>query len=167
MLQAYVQVFQVFLTYVANILSRCFKSRSWCCTCCNGNAHMFQVLQIFHLDVLKLIWCCTYCYGYTHMFETHVSSISSVLDVCCKCFIWIFLKIDLGEAHVVAASALLCHRACLLVLLLCSCGRVKWSELGWSACMRGPAQSPKRDGRGARELRSYVRQSGCGSTVRR
>jgi hypothetical protein len=55
------QVFQVFHTYVANVLSGCFKSRSWFCT----------------------------CYKWLYM---HDSSDSFVLDVCCKCFNWMFQK---------------------------------------------------------------------------
>jgi hypothetical protein len=61
------QVFHLFQTYVA---SGCFKSRSWCYTCCNGCIRMFYahvssvssvfrfMLQMFHLDVSKYIECC-------------------------------------------------------------------------------------------------------------
>jgi hypothetical protein len=100
------QVFQVFQTYAANVLSECFKSKSWYCTRCNGYTRMFQVLvssvcfkyficfrcmlQMFHLDATKvnlalhmLLWL------YTH--------VSSVLDICCKCFIWMFQKYISGE----------------------------------------------------------------------
>jgi hypothetical protein len=58
----------------------------------------FYMLQVLHLNVLKvdlvlhmLLWL-----------YTHVSSVSSVLDVCCKCFIWI-LKVDVGETHAAAS----------------------------------------------------------------
>jgi hypothetical protein len=44
------QVFQLFLTYVACVSSRCYKSRSRCCICCNGYTRMFQcILQMFQL----------------------------------------------------------------------------------------------------------------------
>jgi hypothetical protein len=55
----------VFQMYVVNVSSGCFKSRSWCYTCCND---------------------------YTHMFQAHVLSVSFASDVCCKCFIWTFQK---------------------------------------------------------------------------
>jgi hypothetical protein len=66
------QVFQVFQTYVANVLSGCLKSRSWCCTCCNG---------------------------YTCMFQAHVSSVSPILDVHCKCFSFGCFKSRSREKH--------------------------------------------------------------------
>jgi hypothetical protein len=37
------QVFQMFQRYVANVVYQCCKSRSGCCTCCNGYTRMFQV----------------------------------------------------------------------------------------------------------------------------
>jgi hypothetical protein len=59
------QVFQVFHTYVTNVSSGCFKSRSWCCTCCKW-IYMYisiacfkcficlrRMLQMFRLDVSK------------------------------------------------------------------------------------------------------------------
>jgi hypothetical protein len=55
------QVFHVFQTYAVNVSSKCFKSRSWCCTCCNGYTTCFKcfiyfqtMLQLFYLDVLKV-----------------------------------------------------------------------------------------------------------------
>jgi hypothetical protein len=62
-------LFQVFQTYVANVSSGCFKSRSWCCTRCKWlYTHVSSVLsvficmlQMFHLDVSKVdrvLHCC-------------------------------------------------------------------------------------------------------------
>jgi hypothetical protein len=52
-----------------------------------------HMLQMFHLDIAKvdlmlhmLLWLYTY-----------VSSVSSISDVCCKCFIWMFEKLISGE----------------------------------------------------------------------
>jgi hypothetical protein len=40
-----------------------------------------RMLYVFYLDVT--------CYnGYTRMLKVYVSNVSSVLDVCYKCFIW-------------------------------------------------------------------------------
>jgi hypothetical protein len=83
------QVLQVFQTYVANISSGCFKNKSWCCTCCND-----------------------YIY-------TYVSSVSYVLDVCCKCFILMSQKLiwcclycyghtRMFQAHVSSVSDVCC-----------------------------------------------------------
>ena len=49
----------------ASVVYRCCKSRSGCCTCCNG---------------------------YTRMFQVYVPNVSSFPDVCCKCFIWMLQK---------------------------------------------------------------------------
>jgi hypothetical protein len=57
--------FRCFLRYIASIVYRCCKSISTCYTCCNG---------------------------YTRMFQVYVLSVSSVLDECCKCFVWILQK---------------------------------------------------------------------------
>ena len=51
----------MFQRYVASVVYRCCKSRSGCCTCCNG---------------------------YTRMFLVYVPNVSSVLGECWKCFIW-------------------------------------------------------------------------------
>jgi hypothetical protein len=59
-------------------------------------------LQVLHLDVLKvdlLLHVLLWLYA-------HVSSVSSFSDVCCKRFIWIFLKVDLREAHATASASL-------------------------------------------------------------
>jgi hypothetical protein len=40
---------------------------------------------VFHKDVAKVDW--DVAMGYTLMFQVYVSYVSSVSDVCCKCFI--------------------------------------------------------------------------------
>jgi hypothetical protein len=61
--------------------------------CCNVT---FQVFQMFHLDVARVLswycksrsWCCTCCSGYTRLFQVYVLNVSSVFsDFNCKCFI--------------------------------------------------------------------------------
>ena len=39
------QVFQLFWMYVANVFSRCCKSKYGCCTCCSGS-HLLQLLGL-------------------------------------------------------------------------------------------------------------------------
>jgi hypothetical protein len=58
------------------------------------------MLQVLHLYVSKvdlvlhmLLWL-----------YTHILSVSSVSDVCFKYFIWMFQKVDIGEAHHAAAA---------------------------------------------------------------
>jgi hypothetical protein len=38
---------------------------------------------VFHKDVAKVAM------GYTRMFQVYVPNVSSILDICCKCFVWI------------------------------------------------------------------------------
>jgi hypothetical protein len=59
------QVLQMFQRYIARVLYRCCKSRSRCCTCCNG---------------------------YTRMIQVYVRNVLYVSDVCCKCFICMLQK---------------------------------------------------------------------------
>jgi hypothetical protein len=49
----------------------------------------FQLMfQVFHLNVAKVnIGCCICCNGNMRMLQANVSSVS---DVCLKCFIWMF-----------------------------------------------------------------------------
>ena len=52
------------LLYVASVASGCFKSRSGCCSCCNGVPIVCSkcfiyfrcMLQRFHLDIAKVDW---------------------------------------------------------------------------------------------------------------
>jgi hypothetical protein len=59
-------------------------------TCCKS---MFQVFQMFHLNVVSVSCgycksrsgCCIYCNGYTRMLQTFVLNVSVVFpNVCCK-----------------------------------------------------------------------------------
>jgi hypothetical protein len=59
------QVFQMFQRCFASVSHRCCKSRSGCCTCCNS---------------------------YTCMFQVWVPNVSSISDVCRKCFICMLQK---------------------------------------------------------------------------
>jgi hypothetical protein len=60
------EMFHLFQTYVASVSSRCCKSRSRCCICCNG-------------------YIASVCSKMFHLFQTYVLIVSSG---CCKsrCF---------------------------------------------------------------------------------
>ena len=75
MLQIYVSGV-MFQRYVASVSDRYCKSRSGCCTCCNGYICMLQV---------------------------YVSNVSDVSEVCCKCLYIDVAKVDRDVAHVVMA----------------------------------------------------------------
>jgi hypothetical protein len=49
-----------------------------------------RLFQVFYRDVSKVDLGVAYVAMATHMFQAHISSGSSVLDLCCKCFIWMF-----------------------------------------------------------------------------
>jgi hypothetical protein len=68
---------------------------------CYGSIRMFQacfryfklMLQVFHLDVAKVDLNVAYVVMAIHgRFKRIFSSVSSVSDVCCKCFIFMFQK---------------------------------------------------------------------------
>ena len=44
------------------------------------------MLQVLYIDVAKVDRMLHMLYGYTHMFQVYVPKVSSVLDVCYKCF---------------------------------------------------------------------------------
>jgi hypothetical protein len=54
------------------------------------------MLQVFHLDVAKVDLDITY----TCMLQIYISSVSAVLYVCCKCFIWMLHMFGNGYKHV-------------------------------------------------------------------
>jgi len=62
----------MFQRYVASVLYQYCKSRSGCYTCCNS---------------------------YTRMFQMYVPNLSSISDVCCKCFHLDVAKVDLDVAY--------------------------------------------------------------------
>ena len=48
------------------------------------------MFQVFHKDVLKVdLGVAHVAMGYTRMFQVYVLNVSSVLVICCKCFIWV------------------------------------------------------------------------------
>ena len=62
--------------YVASVCSKCFRC-------------FRDMLQVFHKDVAKVDWDVAYAaMGYSRMFQMYVLNVSSISDVCCKCFIW-------------------------------------------------------------------------------
>ena len=52
-----------------------------------------QMLYVFYLDV-------AYVYGYAYKLQVYISNVSSVLDVCCKCFIWMLHMFQWLYTHV-------------------------------------------------------------------
>jgi hypothetical protein len=57
---------------------------------------MFQVfqhvLQMLYIDVAKVDWDVAYIVMAIHVCFKYVLNVSSVLDVCCKCFILMLEK---------------------------------------------------------------------------
>jgi hypothetical protein len=88
------------------------------------------------------------------MFQAQVLNVSSVLDVCCKCFICISI-VDLGEAHVATSvPPWVTARACWWGAAT-ACMQAHGPERAQMVpCMHGPVRPPKRDECGARELRA-------------
>jgi hypothetical protein len=83
-----IQMFHLFQTYVASVLSECCKSRSGCCIymlrayiCFKYFIRMFA--SVFYLDVSYV------CNG----FQVFSSAFVSVSDVCFKCFICLLLYV--------------------------------------------------------------------------
>jgi hypothetical protein len=75
--------------YMFHLDVACVSSR--CCICCIDYICMLQCMfQIFHLfqtyvaSVLSVCFIC--CNGYIRMLKVYVSNVSSISDVCCKCF---------------------------------------------------------------------------------
>jgi hypothetical protein len=73
------RVFQMFQRCVASVSHRCCKSRLRCCTCwfhmnfcnaCNGYTRGFQVFSVV-----------------SQVFQTHIASVLTVSNICCKCFL--------------------------------------------------------------------------------
>jgi hypothetical protein len=77
------QMFHLFQTYIATILSRC-------CIYFSGDKQMLQVsiqkcfICFRHMLQLFLSRCCIYCGCYTHMLQAYVLNISPISDVCCR-----------------------------------------------------------------------------------
>ena len=60
--------------YVANICFKCYRG----------------MLQVFYIIVAKVDQ--DVAHVAMRMFQAYIPNVSSVLDVCCKCFIWILQK---------------------------------------------------------------------------
>jgi hypothetical protein len=69
-------MFYMFHTYIARVHSNV------------SSVFSLMLQQVFHAASV-LSGCCICCSGYTHMLQVYVSSVSAILDVCRKCFIWI------------------------------------------------------------------------------
>jgi hypothetical protein len=75
---------------------RCCKSRSRCCTCCNGYTRMFQVyvpnVSSGPDECCKcLSGCCksiSRCCIYMHIVSMHFKCFKTFHTYACKCFIW-------------------------------------------------------------------------------
>jgi hypothetical protein len=79
----------MFQSYVASVSYRYCKTRSGCCTCCNGYARMVQV---------------------------YVPNVSSVSDVCCKCF-----HLDVTYTCMLHAYVKHIHACCMRMLNVFRC----------------------------------------------
>jgi hypothetical protein len=80
------QIFQLFQTDVARVLSGC-------CICFTLKLQVFHpavayvfthMLQVFHIDVAYVLQC---PHTYFPRVSDDVASVSTVSDVCCKCFL--------------------------------------------------------------------------------
>jgi hypothetical protein len=82
--------FKCFQRYVASVSYGCCKSRSKCCTCCNGCTRMLQapVLNVSSVFLRMLQACISGCCIYFHTYD------ASVLSGCCVCLQWfqVFLR---------------------------------------------------------------------------
>jgi hypothetical protein len=120
------QVFQLFLTYVACVSSGSCKSRLGYCTCCNGYICMFQV---------------------------YIPNILAVSDVCCKCFIWMLHMLQWLYTYVTSvwSKYFICFRRMLQQVL--HVVNVSWvgagSERRQRLSSRPQAVHTERCGRGA------------------
>jgi hypothetical protein len=108
MLQTYVSGISDASEVVASVPYRCCKSRSECCTCCNGYARMFQVYvpnvssvsdvccKCFHLDVAKVNLDAVYtCMLQVYVvFHTYVASVSSGYCICLQVFLGVFASVS-------------------------------------------------------------------------
>ena len=82
------QIFHLFQTNVASVLSRCWKSRSGCCIYMHVASICFQVffkcfIRMF-ASVSSRFCICLQCCS---------SVFASVLDACFKCFIYLLLYV--------------------------------------------------------------------------
>jgi hypothetical protein len=67
----------LFHTYIARVCSKYFMCFQF-----------YIVANVFMLQVASVLFgYCIYCHGYTCMLQMCVLNVSTVLDVCCKCFV--------------------------------------------------------------------------------
>jgi hypothetical protein len=120
MLQAYVQVFQMFQRYVASVSYGCCEvdrdvayvaiPMHVCCKCLFKIFHLFfhkyvasvfiWMLRMFHTYVTSVLFGCCICLamafqvfsGFLQLFKTHVSHVSSVFKRTMQYFVWMFQK---------------------------------------------------------------------------
>ena len=86
---AFLKCFICLLLYVASVASGCFKSRSGCCTCCNGVSTIChkcficfrRMLQRFHLDFVKVDLVFKCCSG-THLPQSYACSCWTCVHAC-------------------------------------------------------------------------------------
>jgi hypothetical protein len=104
--------------------------------CCK---RMFQVFQMFHLDVACVSsgcyksrsGCCTCCDIYTHMLQVYVPNVSTVfesmLQVYSKCFsylIWMLHVFHLDVAYVIVTIHVCCN--CVFQIFTCFGRMLQW-----------------------------------------
>jgi hypothetical protein len=72
-----------------HLLFRCILQ-----VCLSGYYIYFtHVLHVFYLDVAYILqWLFKRFHVFLQVFQTYVASVSTVLNVYCKCFIWMFPK---------------------------------------------------------------------------
>jgi hypothetical protein len=87
----------MFQRYVANVSYGCCKSRSRCCTYCNGCARMLQALILNISSVFSDVCCkCVYLdvtYIFTHMMQVFYLDAAYVYDDF-KCFFYVFTSVS-------------------------------------------------------------------------
>jgi hypothetical protein len=83
---------QPYVSYVSDVYCICFI---WMFTKVDLVLHMLQWLYTYVANVCfktyvasVLFGYCTCCSGYTCMLQVYVSYVSPILDLYCKCFIW-------------------------------------------------------------------------------
>jgi hypothetical protein len=96
--------------YISCVLDLCFiYVSSRCCKC--RSVVVYVAVTTYVASVLS--GCCICCTGYTRMLQVHVSKVSTVLNVCCKCFIWICIcciaYTHMLQAYVVNVSSIFGH----------------------------------------------------------
>ena len=79
-------MFQIFQRYVASVSCKCCKSRSGCCICCTCSKSM---LQAFVQNISSVPNVCCKCFDLvvayvSHMLQQYILNVSSVSVLCCS-----------------------------------------------------------------------------------